>query len=168
MRDGDWGELTYDFDDVVAALNAVYPYDWASFLDHRGCTSRTSRRRSRASRAAATSWSGRIRPTPTTRAGWTMPKSLDLTYSLGISLDKDGKVTSALWDGPRSTPGSSTARKIVAVNGEAYSTDVMHAAITAAKGTTSADRSCWSSAATCSTPCRSIITAACAIRGWSR
>ncbi|HEX8056872.1 MAG TPA: peptidase M61, partial [Novosphingobium sp.] len=26
---------TYEFDDVVAALNAVYPYDWASFLHTR-------------------------------------------------------------------------------------------------------------------------------------
>ena len=35
IRDGDWGVVTYEFDDVVAALNAVYPYDWASFLKTR-------------------------------------------------------------------------------------------------------------------------------------
>ena len=34
-RDGDWGTVTYTFDDVVAALNAVQPHDWASFLDTR-------------------------------------------------------------------------------------------------------------------------------------
>src|SRR3546814_19343174 len=34
-REGDWGEATYEFDDVAQALNAIYPYDWASFLDQR-------------------------------------------------------------------------------------------------------------------------------------
>src|SRR5690606_33165798 len=32
---GDWGQVTYDFDDVVAALNAVHPHDWAEFLQMR-------------------------------------------------------------------------------------------------------------------------------------
>ena len=27
--------LTYSFDDVVAGLNAVMPYDWAKFLNER-------------------------------------------------------------------------------------------------------------------------------------
>src|SRR5215469_7326916 len=35
MDDGSYGELTYTFDDVVAALNRVQPYDWASFLHER-------------------------------------------------------------------------------------------------------------------------------------
>ena len=35
VNDGDWGELTYDFDEVVNTLNGVYPYDWANFLRTR-------------------------------------------------------------------------------------------------------------------------------------
>ncbi len=35
INDGDWGEVTYTFDDVVATLNSVYPYDWANFLRER-------------------------------------------------------------------------------------------------------------------------------------
>ena len=35
VRDGDWGQLTYTFDDVAATLNAVVPYDWAGFLTKR-------------------------------------------------------------------------------------------------------------------------------------
>src|SRR3546814_16662458 len=34
-REGDWGEVVYDFDDVAAALNKVYLYDWAGFLRTR-------------------------------------------------------------------------------------------------------------------------------------
>ena len=29
MNDRDYGELTYSFDDVVATLNGIQPYDWA-------------------------------------------------------------------------------------------------------------------------------------------
>ena len=33
INDGDWGEVTYTFDDVVATLNAIQPYDWARLPD---------------------------------------------------------------------------------------------------------------------------------------
>ena len=35
VNDGDWGQLTYDFDEIVDTLNGVYPYDWADFLTTR-------------------------------------------------------------------------------------------------------------------------------------
>ena len=35
MNDGDFGELTYRFEDVVAGLNKVEPYDWTTFLRQR-------------------------------------------------------------------------------------------------------------------------------------
>ncbi len=35
VRGGDWGTLTYDFDEIVRTLNGVQPYDWAAFLDKR-------------------------------------------------------------------------------------------------------------------------------------
>src|SRR3546814_12581352 len=34
-RQGDWGQATYNFDDVVAALTAVHPYDCTTFLHAR-------------------------------------------------------------------------------------------------------------------------------------
>jgi predicted metalloprotease with PDZ domain len=52
---------TYDFDDVVAALNQVRPYDWAGFLRER-LERWALARRSTAWRAAAIAWS-----TPTNR-----------------------------------------------------------------------------------------------------
>jgi len=60
-------------------------------------------------------------------------KNLDLTYSLGITLDKDGDVTATLWDGPAYDAGIVNGVKVTAVNGTAYSEDVMKKAITAAK-----------------------------------
>src|SRR5437763_4826485 len=35
MRDRDYGELTYTFDDIVATLNRVQPYDWRAYLRRR-------------------------------------------------------------------------------------------------------------------------------------
>ena len=62
MRDGDYGELTYTFDDVVATLNEVQPYDWRSYLQRKVYDIAPASRRSKASTRAATSWS-----TPTSR-----------------------------------------------------------------------------------------------------
>src|SRR6202042_2948759 len=35
VRDGSWVAFTYTFDDLVAGLNDVLPYDWATFLRAR-------------------------------------------------------------------------------------------------------------------------------------
>ena len=35
MEDGNWGELTYNRQDVIDVLNSVQPYDWARFLAKR-------------------------------------------------------------------------------------------------------------------------------------
>ncbi|HYM34198.1 MAG TPA: hypothetical protein VET48_02320, partial [Steroidobacteraceae bacterium] len=35
INDGDWGQFTYTFDDIVSELNKVQPYDWAGFLRTR-------------------------------------------------------------------------------------------------------------------------------------
>ena len=35
INDGSFVPLTYTFDDLVKALNAVEPYDWAGFLRQR-------------------------------------------------------------------------------------------------------------------------------------
>ena len=35
IRDRDWGEVTYTFDDVAATLNKVQPYDWRGYLQRR-------------------------------------------------------------------------------------------------------------------------------------
>ncbi|MFX4404508.1 hypothetical protein ABTA52_19325, partial [Acinetobacter baumannii] len=35
INDGDWGEVTYSFDDVVKTLNDLQPYDWRGLLTHR-------------------------------------------------------------------------------------------------------------------------------------
>lgn len=131
VNDGDWGTLTYEFEDVVAALNAVHPHDWASFLE-----TRIMQPGQPAPLAGLERGGYRLvyRDTPNAFDAERMRegKTLDLLFSIGIALDKAGEVTSVLWDGPMFDQGVTNGTKILAVNGMAYSEERLKLAITAA------------------------------------
>ncbi|QGN54675.1 M61 family metallopeptidase [Novosphingobium sp. Gsoil 351] len=133
MRDGDWGELTYDFDEVVRTLNAVYPYDWATFL-----TTRIKTPGQPAPLAGIEQAGYRLvwkdKPNSYDEGRYGNVKSTNLAYSLGLSLDGDGKVTGVRWDSPAFDAGLVTGSQIIAINEVAYSADEIKSAITAAKG----------------------------------
>jgi predicted metalloprotease with PDZ domain len=134
VKDGDWGELTYTFDDVAAALNAVTPYDWAGFLRQRLYQAGQPAPLAGIERGGyRLVW--KDTPNPFEKGRMAGTKSVGLTYSLGLTLDKEGKVASTLWNGPAFNAGIVNGAKIVAVNGVAYDEDTLRAAITAAKGT---------------------------------
>jgi predicted metalloprotease with PDZ domain len=131
VNDGDLGQLTYTFDDIVAALDAVYPYDWADFLDDR------FRRPGRPAPLAGIEKAGyrlvwREEPNPYAKAREDDASSLSLAYSLGIALDKEGKISSPEWGSPAFEAGLVTGSQVIAVNGEAYSHDTMKQAVGAA------------------------------------
>ncbi|MEJ2407819.1 MAG: peptidase M61 [Novosphingobium sp.] len=132
VRDGDWGELTYDFDEVVRTLNGVYAYDWADFLRTR--LYKTNQPAPvNGMRMAGYKLVWKEQPNPYEKGLSDARKTLDLTYSLGFSLDNDGNVTSVLWDGPAFNAGVVNGMKIVAVNRRAYSKTLIQNAVTAAK-----------------------------------
>ncbi len=133
IRDGDWGQVPYEFGDVVAALNGVYAYDWAKFLHERIDD------HGRPAPLAGIEKAGyklvwKDAPNPYDKARIAKAKSTSLSYSLGVTLDKEGKVTGTRWDSPAFNAGIVTGTKIVAVNGEAMGEEVLAKAITAAKG----------------------------------
>ena len=133
VNDRDWGQLTYTFDDVVATLNGVAPYDWATFLRERIYTIRPR---------APLDWVAKSgyrldyveAPGNFWKRNEKSRKSLDLSYSLGMSIGKEGVVSGVMWDGPAFNEGLTVGTTIVAVAGKAYSDDALKAAITAAKG----------------------------------
>lgn len=132
MNDGDWGVLTYTFDDIVATLNAVHPYDWAAFLRDRFQTPGRPAPVAGIEKAGyRLVWKDEPNPYEKGRSGDS--GSLNLQYSLGVSLSREGNVTAALWGSPAFDAGIVSGAQIVAVNGEAYSADRIKAAITAAK-----------------------------------
>ncbi len=139
QRDGDWGTVTYTFDDVVAALNAVQPHDWASFL-----RTRIEQSGQPAPIAGIERGGYRLvwRDTPNVFEAERMRENdnLDLTFSLGGVIGRDGEITQVMWDGPLFSEGVTNGTRIVAVDGMAYSKDRLRAAITAAADTNESRR----------------------------
>ncbi|MEP7350127.1 MAG: peptidase M61 [Sphingorhabdus sp.] len=132
VRDADWGVLTYDFDEVVQTLNMVQPYEWAKFLD--------TKLRQPGQPAPLTGFEkGGYRlvwkETPNVFDKERMKETgtADLSHSLGLTLDKDAKVTSVFWDSPAFKADIVNGAKILAVGGVAYSKDRLMDAIKAAK-----------------------------------
>ena len=132
VNDGSTTPLPYTFEDVVAALNKVQPYDWATFLRSRVDGHGPGAPLDGLARAG---WKLVYRDTPTAflKADEERGKSTDLTYSLGVVIDKDGKLGRLLWDGPAFKAGLSGNTTLLAVNGTAYTPKLLKAAITAAR-----------------------------------
>ncbi|MBS0254555.1 MAG: M61 family metallopeptidase [Proteobacteria bacterium] len=131
VKDGDFGEVTYEFEDVAKALNAIYPYDWASFVTTRINTPGQPVPLNGIDKGGyRLVWKEEPNPYDKGRGG----KSLNLFHSIGVSLDRDGKVTATRWDGPAFNAGLVNGAKILAVNGQTYDADAIKTAITQAKG----------------------------------
>ncbi|WP_298193151.1 peptidase M61 [Novosphingobium sp.] len=135
VRDGDWGVLTYEFEDVVKTLNGVYAYDWASFLKTRIQTPGQPSPLGGIERGGyRLAW--KEEPNPYDKARMASAKYISLNHSIGLAIDNDGKVSGSRWDGPGFKAGIVTGMQIVSVNGKTYDQETIKAAITAAKGTT--------------------------------
>ncbi|MGS1013464.1 M61 family metallopeptidase [Rhodanobacter sp. UC4450_H17] len=136
VDDGSFVTRTYTFDDVVAALNGVAKNDWASFLHARVDTLDPPL----ASGLAATGWKlvYTDQPSAYEKQYESRPESprhiFNFAWSIGLTLTKGGEINDVRWDGPAFRAGVSTGATVVAVNGQAYGTDVLKDAITAAKG----------------------------------
>ncbi len=133
LRNGDWGVVPYEFSDVVAGLNGVYPYDWDTFLKTRIMTPGQPVPLGGIERGGyRLVW--KEEPNPYDKARMKANKFLSLNHSLGFAVDKDGKVTGSRWDSPAFRAGVVTGVEIQAVNGTAYDADVLKTAVTSAKG----------------------------------
>ena len=130
IRNGDWGEVTYTFDDVAATLNKIVPYDWADFL-HRRITETGQPAPIQGFAMNGYKLVYTDQPTPTFKQG--EKNSTNVSYSLGMIVSNSGEVTSSIWDSPAFKAGIDVGTQIQAVNGEAYSGDRLKAAIIAAK-----------------------------------
>jgi predicted metalloprotease with PDZ domain len=127
--------VTYTFNDVVAALNEIAPYDWRQFFQ-----ARVYETTPRAPLAGIE------------RAGWrlvysnTVPEMLkiaesaqkftDLRFSLGLTLKEGGAVQDVIPGSPADKAGVGAAMKMVAVNGRRWTPDILRTAIQAARTNT--------------------------------
>lgn len=132
MNDGDYGQLPFEADEIVTKLNAVYPYDWAKFIDTRINTSgQPAPVRGIELGGYRLVW--KDEPNPYDKARYDDQKVLSLTWSLGITIDKDAKVIATQWDSPAFNAGVVTGAKLIAVGGIGYDKDALAKAVTAAK-----------------------------------
>jgi predicted metalloprotease with PDZ domain len=122
---------TYTFEDVVAGLNAVQPYDWANFLHQR------------IESTAPHAPLGGIE-----NSGWKLTfsssrsemwrnheeesKTVNMGYSIGLKVSEDGAISDVAIGGPAQKAGMSPSTKLVAVNGRQYFPVVLREAVQAA------------------------------------
>ena len=134
VNDGEWKQQnTYTFDDVVATLDGVVAYDWATFLRDR-----LDSKVPLTGGIEAAGWKlvYTDKPSDYAKEASKGPRGgADFIYSLGLSLDKEGKITDVRWDSPAFNAGLGSGTSIIAINDLAYDKDSKNLddAITAAK-----------------------------------
>ncbi|MFZ3379591.1 MAG: hypothetical protein WA193_08185, partial [Candidatus Acidiferrales bacterium] len=125
----------YTFEDVVATLNGLAPYDWAGFLRARldGVSTKTPEE-------AVTNSGWKLvyseQPNDVVAVEEALARRADFTFTVGMSVADDGMVGDVIHGGPAYIAGIGPGMKIVAVNGAQYTPDGMRAAIDAAKSAT--------------------------------
>ena len=131
--DGKWEARSFSFNDVVSILNGLSPYDWAGFLKER-----INGKSSTAPLNGLTLGGYRLvyasEPTGFFRDQEKRSGETNFNYSLGMSVGKNGHVSSVIWDGPAFKQGLTTAAELLAVNGRTYSDEALRDAIVVAEG----------------------------------
>jgi predicted metalloprotease with PDZ domain len=127
----------YTYEDLVAALNHIAPYDWNRLFQGNLLA---------------------MRPTPVSpgleAAGWTVTYSdelnqavvdqestsqqADLSTSIGLVIDQDGTIVDVAPDSAAGRAGLAPASKLMGVNHRVYSADLLRQAIVSAETTSQA------------------------------
>ncbi|MDQ6676928.1 MAG: M61 family peptidase, partial [Acidobacteriota bacterium] len=118
----------YTFEDVVAALNAVQPYDWTKFL-----RTRLNSTDAHAPLGGVTGSGWKLVYTDSPGQLWrdseSANKSTNVADSLGMRVKEDGSVLDVRIGSAAQKAGIAPAVKVMAVNNRAYSPTVLHDAI---------------------------------------
>ncbi|MGH8138923.1 MAG: M61 family metallopeptidase [Steroidobacteraceae bacterium] len=139
INDGSFTTVTYTFEAIVKALNAVAPYDWSTFLRQR---------LDAVGKSAPLDGLGRggyrlvytDTPSDFLKESDTQRKHVNLLYSIGVELndkEESGSVSQVIWNSPAFKAKLTEGARILAVNGAAYSVEVLKDAIQAARSSKS-------------------------------
>ena len=131
-QDGGLETSTYEFEDVVAALQAIAAYDWTGFL-----TERLESRRLGAPLEGLERGGYRLvyRKTPSDFALATDAAVgvNNLRFSLGLTVSTDGTLQEVIWDGPAFQAGLVAGARLLAVNGATFDAEALKQAVTDAE-----------------------------------
>jgi len=130
--DGEPVIKTYEFDDVVATLNQIAPFDWRSFLRQKLDSTSPD-----APLGGITGGGWKLvygdEPNEFLAAGDAVSGSADYTASLGLRVKSDGTVVDAIPGMPAFESGISPYLRLVGVNGRQFSTDELNRAVAESK-----------------------------------
>ncbi|MGA3045292.1 MAG: M61 family peptidase [Terracidiphilus sp.] len=121
---------TYTFEELVADLNNIAPYDWAGFFHTRLDSTSAD---APVGGIENGGWKVVFNAEPTKLQG--RRGNQGDTYSIGLQLGEDGTVRDAIVGSPAFEAGISSGMKVIGVNGRVYTSDVLEDAIKAAKDT---------------------------------
>jgi predicted metalloprotease with PDZ domain len=124
--------VTYTFNDIVRALNAVQPHDWTKFLRTRLDGHGPGAPLDGIARGGY-KLVYKDKPTDYDKDDQTARKITDLTYSIGVVIGREGRLSQVLWNGPAHGAGLTAGTRIIAVNGVDFETDGIKDAIAAAR-----------------------------------
>jgi predicted metalloprotease with PDZ domain len=141
-KGGNTGPLIvpYNREEVIADLNEVVKYDWATFLHER-----IDNLNPRADLAGIerggyklvfTDKPSASEKTMAANASGARRGGLNVWYSIGIRVSAEGVISDVRWGGPADKAKLAPGQKIIAVNGRVFSADALKAAIKNAKGKT--------------------------------
>lgn len=125
--------VPYTFDDLVATLNEVAPHDWRAFFRER-LTSLAPQAPRGGLEASGWQLAYDDKPNPVIEAREKRNKQYYWTYSLGMEVKDDGTVRDVIPGLPAAKVGIGPGMKLVAVDGRAWTKELMDAAIRQAKG----------------------------------
>jgi predicted metalloprotease with PDZ domain len=140
-KGGNTGPLivTYNREELIADLNEVLKYDWATFIHERidnlnPRADLTGIERGGYNLVYTDKETKSERTVAETYARYGIGTSA--WYSLGLRLNKEGVISDVSWNGPADKANLAPGQKIIAVNGNIFSSDALKDAIKQAKGTT--------------------------------
>ncbi len=123
--------VTYTLRELVAALNRIEPYDWTAFFRQR-----------LESHGPGAPLDGISRggyklvftesPTDYFKAAEARRNATDLTYSLGLTIAREARITDVQWEGLAFKNGITVGMQLVSINGVMYESSRLKDAITAA------------------------------------
>jgi predicted metalloprotease with PDZ domain len=131
IGNGKWDSMTYTFGDVVKTLNAVQPHNWAEFLHERLYSNSYSPLEGITRGGYKLIYSDT--PTDYFKKMEARRKLADLTFSLGLIVDKESKLIDVLWGGPAHSAGLTVGTQIIAIDGVAYESDRLKEIVNDAK-----------------------------------
>ena len=133
-KGGNTGPLivTYNRDELIADLNQVAKYDWATFMHDR-----IDAINPHADLAGIEQGGYKLvytdKPTKSARTiaatGGRRGGGIDVWYSIGLRVISEGNISDVRWNGPADKAKLFPGQKIIAVNGNVFSGDALRTAI---------------------------------------